>query len=101
MYVGQSGTGSVNDPGQGRGLQRGVLGVLAGGMYLFQSGVRDFFVESEYNIDLRDEGELPEEKFYNPYGFKDLKGLFDTRIIKFGNYFNYDISLGVSRTMNN
>jgi hypothetical protein len=101
MYVGQSDTGAVDDPGQGTGLQRGVLGVLAGGMYLFQSGVRDFFVESEYNIDLREEGELPEEKFYNPYGYKDLKGLFDTNIIKFGNYFNYDISLGVSRTMNN
>lgn len=101
MYVGQSDTGAVDGGGQGTGLQRGVLGVLAGGMYLFQSGVRDFFVESEYNIDLRDEGELPEEKFYNPYGYKDLKGLFDTSIIKFGNYFNYDISLGVSRTMNN
>jgi hypothetical protein len=100
-YVGEAGTGAVDDPGQGSGLQRGIIGVLAGAMYLFQSGVRDFFVESEYNIDLREEGELPEEKFYNPYGSKDLKGLFDTRIIKFGNYFNYDISLGVSRTMNN
>jgi hypothetical protein len=101
MYVGEAGTGAVNDQVNGTGLQRGIIGVLAGAMYLFQSGVRDFFVESEYNIDLREEGELPEEKFYNPYGTKDLKGLFDTRIIKFGNYFNYDISLGVSRTMNN
>lgn len=93
--------GSPNNSNSGTGLSKGVIGVIQGAMYLFQSGVRDFFVESEYNIDFREEGELPEEKFFNPYGFKDLKGLFDTRIIKFGNYFNYDISLGVSRTMNN
>jgi hypothetical protein len=93
--------GAPTNSVSGTGLNKGVIGVLKGAMYLFQSGVRDFFVESEYNIDLREEGELPEEKFYNPYGFKDLKGLFDTNIIKFGNYFNYDISLGVSRTMNN
>lgn len=77
------------------------LGVRDAYMYLFQSGVRDFFVESEYNADHRDFGDRPEEKIYDPYGFTDTKELFDTSIIKNGNYYKYDISLGVSRTMNN
>lgn len=76
------------------------LGVKNAYMYLFQSGVRDFFVESEYNIDHRDYGDRPEEKIYDPYSFTDLKELFDTYIIKNGNYYKYEISLGVSRTMN-
>ena len=77
------------------------LGVRNAYMYLFQSGIRDFFVESEYNADYRDYGDRAEEKIYDPYGFTDTKELFDTPIIKNGNYYKYDISLGVSRTMNN
>jgi hypothetical protein len=77
------------------------LGVVNAYMYLFQSGVRDFFVESEYNIDHRDYGEQDVEKIFDPYGFNDLRALFDTSIIKFGNYYKYDISLGVTRTFNN
>lgn len=69
-------------------------------MYLFQSGIRDFFVESEYNVDLRDWGERKEERIYDPYGYGNLKELFDTDIIKFGNYYKYDISLGLSKVYN-
>lgn len=76
------------------------LGVKNAYMYMFQSGIRDFFVESEYNIDHRDYGDRPEEKIYDPYEFTDMKTLFDTPIIKNGNYYKYEISLGVSRTMN-
>lgn len=63
--------------------------------YLFSSGVRDFFVESEVNVDLRDWGELDSQKHYP---ILDEKALFDTAIIKAGNYFKYDPSLGISRT---
>ena len=77
------------------------LGVFNAYMYMFQSGIRDFFVESEYNVDQRDYGDKPEEKIYDPYSFTDLGELFDTYIIKNGNYYKYEISLGVSRTMNN
>jgi len=84
----------------GEGWSRFRLGVRNAYMYLFQSGVRDFFVESQYNIDHRDYGDKPEEKIYDPYEFTDMKELFDTPIIKNGNYYKYEISLGVSRTMN-
>jgi len=70
-------------------------------MYLFQSGVRDFFVESEINIDLRDWGNTDAERHYDPYRFTNLRQLFATEIIKVGNYFKYDISLSVSRLFNN
>jgi len=75
-------------------------GVKNQAMYLFQSGVREFFVESEYNVDHRDWGDLDDQRFYDPYEFTDLKTLFDTNIIKVGNYYKYDISLGVSKTLN-
>jgi hypothetical protein len=84
----------------GDGWGRFRLGVRNAYMYLFQSGIRDFFVESQYNIDHRDYGDRPEEKIYDPYEFTDMKELFDTFIIKNGNYYKYEISLGVSRTMN-
>ena len=63
--------------------------------YLFNSGVRDFFVESEYNVDSRDWGELDEQRHYDPYRYTDLSSLFDTKIIKFGNFYKYDRSLSV------
>jgi hypothetical protein len=87
----------------GTGLPVGLsfrFGVRNAYMYLFQSGVRDFFVESEYNVDLRDWGEQKQERIYDPYGYGDLKELFDTEIIKFGNYYKYDISLGLSKVYN-
>ena len=69
--------------------------------YLFQSGVRDFYVESEVNTDLRDYGDLPEERFYDPYSYTDTYSLFDPKIIKSGNYFKYDYSLSISRLFQN
>jgi len=41
--------------------------------YLFQSGVRDFFVESEINVDLRDYGTQPFEWHYDAYRMTDLQ----------------------------
>jgi hypothetical protein len=76
------------------------LGVANKYMYLFQSGIRDFFVESEYNVDHRDYGELKEERIFDPYGYANIKEMFDTDIIKFGNYYKYDISLGLSKVYN-
>jgi hypothetical protein len=97
---GNIGTGFYTT-GYSQGHGRFRLGVRSAYMYLFQSGIRDFFVESEYNADYRDYGDRPEEQIYDPYGYTDTEALFDTNIIKNGNYYKYDISLGVSRTMNN
>ena len=72
-----------------------------GWFYLFNSGVRDFFVESEINVANRDYGELQAERFFDPYQGGDTKTLFDTAIIKSGNYYKYDISLSASKTFKN
>ena len=65
--------------------------------YLFNSGVKDFYVESDYNIDLRDWGETIEQQHYDPYRFTDLKSMFSTDVIKAGNYYKYDDSLSISK----
>lgn len=77
------------------------FGVKDAWFYLFSSGVRDFFVESEINIDLRDWGEADTEKHYDPYRYTDTKSMFDTAIIKAGNYYKYDSSLSVARLFTN
>lgn len=68
-----------------------------GWFYLSNCGVRDFFVESEYNLAQRDWGDIPEQKFYNPYHGGSTKDLFNTGIIKSGNYYKYDQSLSISK----
>ena len=73
------------------------LSVKEAWFYLFNSGVRDFFVESEINIDLRDYGNNDTEIHYDPYRYTDTKSLFDTAIIKAGNYYKYDSSLSFAR----
>lgn len=69
--------------------------------YITQSGVRDFFVESEINVDLRDWGNNDAEFYYDPYRNTNLNQLFAMDIIKSGNYFKYDISLSNSRVFTN
>lgn len=65
--------------------------------YLFSSGVKDFYVESEINVDLRDWGALETEQHYDPYRYSDTKALFDTKIIKSTNYYKYDQSLSIAK----
>lgn len=62
--------------------------------YLFNSGVRDFFVESEINIDYRDWGDDDDKKHY-PI-LSDLKTMFGMDLIKSDNYYKFDRSLAVS-----
>lgn len=80
---------------QNAGSNRFSFSIRRGFMYLFNSGVRDFYVESDINVDQRDWGELDEQKHFEV--LSDLKRLFDTRIIKFGNYYKIDPSVSVSR----
>lgn len=65
--------------------------------YLFNSGVKDFYVESEINVALRDWGETEAEFYYDPFRYDDTKALFDTKIIKVGNYYKYDQSLSYAK----
>jgi hypothetical protein len=71
--------------------------------YLFNSGVRDFFVESEILVDFREQGQDVRQRFYDPNGYSDLTEIFkaDPNIITTDNYYSYDKSLSVSRLFNN
>lgn len=83
-------------PGLGGNQTNGLsFSIRRGFMYLFSSGVRDFHVESDINVDQRDWGELEEQKHFEV--LSDLKTLFDTRIIRFGNYYKIDPSVSVSK----
>jgi len=77
------------------------FGVKNAFFYIFQSGVRDFFVETELNISYRDWGNTDDQRYYDPYRYTDLQAMFEPRIIKAGNFFKYDFSLGVSKTYKN
>lgn len=63
-------------------------------MYLFNSGVRDFFVESEFNVDMRDWQDEDAKKHY-PI-LSDLKTMFATNIIRADNYYQFDRSMSHS-----
>ena len=65
-------------------------------MYTHNSGINDFFVESELNVAHRAQGEGKKEKYYDWSRFTDLNGLFHSDIIKEGNFYKYDYSLSKS-----
>lgn len=78
----------------------GLWYVSQGYFYLFNSGVRDFFVESEVNVAHRDwEDEVP-KRHYDPFRFTDYNGMFRSDVIKSGNYYKYDYSLSISKLFN-
>lgn len=77
------------------------LGVKNAFMYLFNSGIRDFFVESEVNIDFRDWGNTVDERHYDHTEYTNLKEIFGTDVIRTGNYMKYDYSLSVNKLFNN
>jgi hypothetical protein len=68
--------------------------------YLFNSGVRDFFVESEVNVAYRDWEEDAARRHYDPYNIVDLNLLFRSDIIRSGNYYKYDYTLSISKLFN-
>ena len=71
--------------------------IQRGYFYLFNSGVRDFFVESEINLAYRDWKEDVGKRHYDPYKFTDLPSMFSSDIIREGNYYRYDYSLSISK----
>jgi hypothetical protein len=74
-----------------------VLNVKSSQMHLFHSGVRDFFVESEVNIEYRDWDDEEFERHYDPYEHTDYRDLFRSDRIKYGNFWKYNYSLSASR----
>lgn len=72
----------------------------SGYFYLFNSGVRDFFVESEVNVAYRDWEDTADKRHYDPYRYTDLTSMFRSDMITHGNYYKYDYSLSVAKLFN-
>lgn len=100
---GGSGSSIIAKPSDQRFLNRkgtnGVFSVKNAYYYLFNSGVREFFVESEVNLAHRDWGERMSERHYDRYSFTSTDELFRSDIIATGNYYKYDYSLSLSKTI--
>lgn len=64
-----------------------------GWFYLFNSGVKDFFVESEINCGYRDHDDTPRTRHYDDREYTDLERIFRADEITAGNHFKYDFSL--------
>lgn len=99
-YIGVLGQG----PNDFRNLDRFQNGswfyVKRGYFYLFNSGVRDFFVESELNLAYRDWEDQVSMRHYDPYRFTDLTSMFRSDVIASGNFYKYDYSLSIAKLVN-
>ncbi len=80
--------------------QSSLFYVSQGYFYLFNSGVRDFFVESEVNLAYRDWEDPIPKRFYDPFGYTNITDMFRSDIIKSGNFYKYDYSLSNSKLFN-
>lgn len=76
--------------------------VMNGAFYLFNNGVRDFFVESSVNVGYRDWEDPIPKRFYDPYGFTDISLMFRSDYLKEDPniYYKYDQSLSASKIFN-
>ena len=89
-----------NDAGGGQGGGLGLGGLFVhkrGYIYTHCNGVNDIFVESELNMAHRDWEDRDGERHYDWLENTDVKGLFDAKIIKEGNFYKYDPSLSKSK----
>ena len=84
--------------GQGGGGGLGGLFVHKRGyIYTHSNGIQDFFVESELNMAHRDWEDRDGQRHYDWLENTDVKGLFDAKIIKDGNFYKYDSSLSKNK----
>jgi hypothetical protein len=68
-------------------------GTVQGAFYLSVNGIREFFVESEFNMDYREDGEKNTEKFWGEKSSTVFDNFFRMDRITSGNFFRYDNSL--------
>ena len=80
----------------------GLFGVKKSKFYLANSGIRDFFVESEVLIDFRKQSEFNGGKHYDPYRNTDYTSMFSMNPEVMGRLseYIYDYSLSVSKLFN-
>lgn len=81
----------------------GIFTVKKAYYYLFNSGVRDFYVESEVNVGYRDWETDITKRHYDNNIFNSLPDLFNAKpeTIKADNFYKYDYSLSVSKSFIN
>jgi hypothetical protein len=82
--------------------EKGLWSVREAYFYLANSGIRDFFVESEVLIDFRQQSEREGSKHYDPYRYTDIVAMFDMNPDIMGRLseYMYDYSLSVSKLYN-
>lgn len=82
--------------------EKGLWSVRDAYFYLANSGVRDFFVESEVLIDFRKQSTREGGKHYDPYKYTDIEAMFDMNPDIMGRLseYIYDYSLSVSKLYN-
>tara|TARA_R110001592_G_scaffold243219_9_gene504194 strand:+ start:115 stop:5103 length:4989 start_codon:yes stop_codon:yes gene_type:complete len=78
----------------GLGSQSGVFTVKNSWIYLFHSSVRDFFVESDINVDMRDWDDIDIKKQHWAVN-SNLTSMFRAKNIRAGNYWLIDRSMSV------
>jgi hypothetical protein len=80
----------------------GLFYVRTGHFYLFNNGIRDFFVESSVNVGYRDWEDEITKMFYDPYGSSAdfIYDYFRSDIIKSSILYKYDYSLSANRFIN-
>lgn len=84
-----------------RKFASGILGIRRAYMYLFNSGIRDFYVESEINLAFRDHDDNPGTRHYDFYTYTAYDEMFREDYIKNVNYYKYDYSLSISKHFTN
>ena len=79
--------------GNPKGAGKSLFGIKNAYMYTHNSGVNDFFVESEINVALRDYEDQIGKTHYDWQNYTDVNELFTVKCIKDGNFYKYDSSL--------
>jgi hypothetical protein len=92
----------ATDTTQGVGKYEGLFSVRNAYFYLANSGIRDFFVESDVLVDFRKQSIAEGGKHYDPYRYTDYIAMFDMNPAIMGKLseYIYDYSLSVSKLYN-
>ena len=86
---------SLDPSPDGRGV--GLFHIKDGYFYTHNSGIQDFFVESEYNVALRDWEDNANKRHYDWLEYTDVNSLFHADHILSGNFYKYDKALNITQ----
>ena len=87
----------TNYEGAGGRATGGMFVWKYGYIYTHNSGINDWYVETDLNLAYRDYEDVKRKRHYDNDDYTDLVELFHSQIIGFDNYYNYDKSVSVRR----